>query len=131
MRPVPVLIKMRSVISDDGRLARFFLMFKGGQNAAFALSFDKIGLLLTAIRNVIRTMTARVNASEATSATQIAEGLADPMSVRTVAAGKDLESGARLLWIETIESGAFAFRLTEDTKALLVDALCEDKQVVE
>jgi hypothetical protein len=29
----PPLLKMRSVVSEDGRWARFFLLFKTGQNA--------------------------------------------------------------------------------------------------
>jgi hypothetical protein len=31
----PPLLKMRSVVSEDGRWARFFLLFKTGQNAAY------------------------------------------------------------------------------------------------
>jgi hypothetical protein len=40
----PPLLKMRSIVSDDGRWARFFLLFKTGRNAAFSLPFSDIGL---------------------------------------------------------------------------------------
>jgi hypothetical protein len=31
----PPLLKMRTLVSEDGRWARFFLLFTTGQNAAF------------------------------------------------------------------------------------------------
>ncbi len=55
LKPVPSLHKMRSLVSDDGRIAQFFLLFKGGQNAGFSIPFHKIGLFITAIKNVAKT----------------------------------------------------------------------------
>src|SRR5947199_3674734 len=46
----PPLLKMRSIVSEDGRWARFFLLFTTGQNAAFSLPFSKIGLFLKTVK---------------------------------------------------------------------------------
>ena len=70
----PPLLKMRSVVSEDGRWARFFLLFKTGQNAAFSLPFNTIGLYLKAVKNVIRTMSDRIAARGAFSNAEIADG---------------------------------------------------------
>jgi hypothetical protein len=32
---------MRGAVSNDGRIAKFFLTFKGGQHSAFAIPFHK------------------------------------------------------------------------------------------
>ena len=83
----PPLLKMRSVVSEDGRWARFFLLFKTGQNAAFSLPFNTIGLYLKAVKNVIRTMSDRIAARGAFSNAEIADGLVEAVTVKAVASG--------------------------------------------
>jgi hypothetical protein len=70
----PPLLKMRSVVCEDGRWARFFLLFKTGQNTAFSLPFNTIDLYLKAVKNVIRTMSDRIAARGAFSNAAIADG---------------------------------------------------------
>ena len=72
----PPLIKMRSVVSDDGRSVRFFLLFQTGQNSAFSLPFNKIGLFYNAIKNVVGQMGQRVAVRGGSDAAEISEGLA-------------------------------------------------------
>ena len=76
----PPLLKMRSVVSEDGRWAKFFLLFKTGQNAAFSLPFKDIGLYLKAVKNVIKTMVDRIAARGAFSSAEIADGLAEAVT---------------------------------------------------
>jgi hypothetical protein len=123
----PPLLKMRSVVSDDGRWARFFLLFKTGQNAAFSLPFNTIGLYLKAVKNVIRTMADRIAARGAFSSAEIADGLAEAVTVKSVASGRDADTGDRLLWVETTDSGVFAFRLNEQAVEMFTDALRGDE----
>jgi hypothetical protein len=123
----PPLLKMRSVVSEDGRWARFFLLFRTGQNAAFSLPFDKIGLFLKAIKSVIRTMADRIAARGAFSSADVAEGLAEAVTIKGVATGRDADTGEKLLWVETIDSGAFAFRLSGEAREMLADALRDDE----
>jgi hypothetical protein len=119
----PPLLKMRSVVSEDGRLARFFLLFKTGQNAAFSLPFRDIGLFLKAVKSVIRTMADRIAARGAFSSVEIANGLAEAVTVKSLASGRDAETGDQLLWVETTDSGVFSFRLDEEATEMLIDAL--------
>jgi hypothetical protein len=123
----PPLVKMRSVVSDDGSLVRFFLLFQTGQNSSFSLPFNKIGLFYNAIKNVVGTMGQRVAARGGSDAAQISEGLADAVSVKALATGRDAESGDKLLWIETADGAPFAFRLNGEIVAMLTDALQEDE----
>lgn len=120
MKQVPLLWQMRAAVSKDGRVAKFFLTFKGGQNTAFAIPFHKMGLFMRAVSSTLGAMADRLDASKTA---EIAEGLAQlkPLSIKTVAYGRDAESGERLLWIETTESGPFAFRLTRDAAIALAD----------
>src|SRR5262245_66231962 len=113
----PPLIRMRSVVSDDGRSVRFFLLFQTGQNSAFSLPFSKIGLFYNAVRNVVGTMGQRVAARGGSDAAEISEGLADAVTVKAVATGRDAESGDKVLWIGTAASGPFASRLDSETMA--------------
>jgi hypothetical protein len=123
----PPLLKMRSVVSEDGRWARFFLLFKTGQNAAFSLPFNTIGLYLKAVKNVIRTMSDRIAARGAFSRADIAEGLVEAVTVKAVASGRDAETGDRLLWVETTDSGVFTFRLDHGATEMFTDALRDDE----
>jgi hypothetical protein len=91
----PPLLKMRSVVSEDGRWARFFLLFKTGQNAF--------------------------------SNAEIAEGLVEAVTVKAVASGRDAETGDRLLWVETTDSGVFTFRLDHGATEMFTDALRDDE----
>jgi hypothetical protein len=124
VKAVPPLLQMRAQISDDGRVVRFHLLFKGGLNSAFAIPFNKIGLFLKAIRNTVAAMAARLAVHDASAAAEISEGLADPLSIKTVASGRNPETGERLLWIETVEGGPFAFRLSSDIMEMLKDIVC-------
>ena len=124
----PPLLKMRSVVSEDGRWARFFLLFKTGQNAAFSLPFSDIGLFLKAVKSVTRTMTDRVAARGEFSSAEIADGLAEAVTVKSVARGRDTETGDRLLWVETNDSGVFAFRLSREATEMVADALRDDQE---
>jgi hypothetical protein len=121
----PPLLKMRSLVSEDGRWARFFLLFTTGQNTAFSIPFSKIGLLLKALKTVIRTMAERIAARGAFSTEEVAEGLAEPITVKGIESGRDADTGDKLLWIETTDSGVFAFRLSGTVKEDLADALHE------
>jgi hypothetical protein len=124
----PPLSKMRTIVSEDGRLARFFLLFKTGQNAAFSLPFNDIGLFLRAVKNVIRTMADRISARGAFSSAEIADGLADALTVKVVASGRDANTGDRLLWIETTDCGVFTFRLNREATEMVADALRDDDE---
>jgi hypothetical protein len=75
----PPLLKMRTLVSDDGRWARFFLLFKTGQNTAFSIPFNKIGLLLKVVKTVIKTMADRIAARGAFGTEEVAEGLSEPI----------------------------------------------------
>jgi hypothetical protein len=123
----PPLLKMRSIVSEDGRWARFFLLFKTGQNAAFSLPFSDIGLFLKAVKSVIKTMTDRIAARGAFSSAEIADGLAEAVSVKSVASGRDATTGDRLLWVETDNSGVFAFRLNREATEMVAEALRDDQ----
>jgi hypothetical protein len=123
----PPLVKMRSVVSDDGSSVRFFLLFQTGQNSSFSLPFSKIGLFYNAIKSVVGTMGQRVAARGGSDATQISEGLADAVSVKALATGRDADSGDKLLWIETADGAPFAFRLNGEIVEMLTDALREDE----
>ena len=127
MKLVPSLEKMRSVISDDGRVARFFLLFNGGQNSAFALHYSKMALLLGAIKNTIRTMSARLRSHNESAAAEMSEILAAPQTVETVVTGRD-ESGEAILLIETSDSGSLSLRLTSEARGMLQDALQSDRR---
>jgi hypothetical protein len=124
----PPLIKMRSVVSDDGRSVRFFLLFQTGQNSAFSLPFNKIGLFYNAIKNVVGQMGQRVAARGGSDAAEISEGLADAVTVKAVATGRDADTGDKLLWIETSDGGPFAFRLNHEATEMLAEALREDEE---
>jgi hypothetical protein len=100
------------------------LLFQSGQNSAFSLPFSKIGLFYNAIRNVVGTMGQRVAAS---GGSDPAEGLADAVTVKAVASGRDADSGDKLLWIETADGGPFAFRLNPETIEMLADVLREEE----
>ena len=123
----PPLIKMRSVVSDDGNSVRFFLLFQTGQNSSFSLPFNKIGLFFGAIKNVVDTMGRRIAARGGSDAAEVSQGLADAVTVKAVASGRDAETGDTLLWIETEDGGPFAFRLTGETAEMLTEALREDE----
>jgi hypothetical protein len=69
----PPLLKMRTLVSEDGRWARFFLLFTTGQNTAFSIPFNKIGLLLKAVKTVIKTMADRTAARGPFSTEEVAE----------------------------------------------------------
>ena len=118
----PPLLKMRSVVSEDGRWARFFLLFKTGQNAAFSLPFNTIGLYLKAVKNVIRTMSDRIAARGAFSNAEIADALVGSRPSR--AAGMPRLA---LLWVETTDSVVFTFRLDHGATEMFTDALRDDE----
>ena len=128
MKIIPHLWQMRAAISSDGRLARFFLTFKGGQHSAFALPFHKIGSFLRAVRNVAAAMSERLAAQQPSATAEVAEGLGNALTVKTVASGRDAETGEKLLWIETEESGPFAFRLNSETANLLAEVVRSDTE---
>jgi hypothetical protein len=123
----PPLLKMRTLVSEDGRWARFFLLFTTGQNTAFSIPFNKIGLLLKAVKTVIKMMADRIAARGAFSTEEVAEGLAEPITIKAIESGRDADTGDKLLWIETTDSGVFAFRLSGPAKEALADALHEDE----
>lgn len=125
MKFVPPLDRMRTIVSEDGRVVRFFLMFKGGQHSAFAIHFNKVGLFLRAINNTMGTMSARLSRDPEAASVEIIDGLAEALVVTAVAAGRN-EAGEKLLWIETNDSGAFSFRLTDEARVMLADAVQED-----
>ena len=58
---------------------------------------------------------------------EIAEGLAEAVTVKSVASGRDAETGDRLLWVETNDSGVFAFRLNREATEMMADALRDDR----
>jgi hypothetical protein len=124
----PPLLKMRTMISEDGRWARFFMLFTSGQNTAFSIPFSKIGLFLNVIKSVIRSMAHRIAARGAFSSEEVAEGLSEPICVKGVESGRDGDTGEKLLWVETDDSGVFAFRLNDEVKKTLRDAL-DDEEV--
>jgi hypothetical protein len=52
--------------------------------------------------------------------------LSQALSVKNIVSGRDGETGEKLLWIETVESGPFAFRLTPDAAGMLADVVRPD-----
>jgi hypothetical protein len=122
----PPLLKMRTIVSDDGRWARFFMLFTSG--TAFSIPFSKIGLFLNVIKNVIRLMADRISARGAFTTEEIAEGLSEPISVKGIESGRDEQTGEKLLLVETDDSGMFPFRLSGEVKQTLRDAL-DDEEV--
>ena len=86
-------------------LSSLFLLFTTGQNAAFSLPFSKIGLFLKTIKSVIRTMADRIAARGAFSSAEVAEGLSEPVTVKGIESGRDADTGEKLLWVETTDSG--------------------------
>jgi len=114
---------MRAAVSKDGRVAKFFLTFKGGQHSAFSVPFHKVGLFLKAIRSTIAMMSDRLAAQGPHATAEIAEGLGQALSVRNIVSGKDAETGEK----ETVESGPFAFRLTPDAAHKLADVVRRDR----
>src|SRR6476620_7727399 len=99
MKPVPLLWQMRAAVSRDGRIAKFFLTFKGGQHSAFAVPFHKAGLFLNAIKSTIAMMSDRMAAQEPDATSEITEGLGHALTVKTIASGRAAETGEKLLWI--------------------------------
>ena len=76
MKVVPLLWQMRAAVSNDGRIAKFFLTFKGGQHSAFAVPFHKAGLFLKAIRGTLAMMSDRMaTAPKPDGIAEITEGL--------------------------------------------------------
>jgi hypothetical protein len=49
------------------------------------------------------------------------------VTVKSVASGRDAETGDRLLWVETNDSGVFAFRLNREATEMMADALRDDR----
>ena len=125
MKALLPLLKLRSVISSDGRIAQFFLLFKGGQNAAFTIPFAKIGLLIRAMKGVASTMRSRLFVNENAASSEIRDGLSEALVIQAVAVSFNPETGERLLWIETADSGAFSFRLNERASHTLIEAFAE------
>ena len=123
MKPVPPLHKMRSVVSHDGRIAQFFLLFKGGQNAGFSIPFHKIGLFLTAVKSVAKIARERLSRASGASEAETTAGLSDPARVSAIAIGNNAETGEILLWIETVDNGPFSFELSSEAVSTLSDAL--------
>lgn len=54
-------------------MGSFFLLFTTGQNTAFSIPFNKIGLLLKAVKTVIKTMADRTAARGPFSTEEVAE----------------------------------------------------------
>jgi hypothetical protein len=128
--PTPPLLKLRTIISDDGRWARFFLLFTSGQNTAFAIPFSKIGLFLSVIKNVIRSMADRIATRGAFTTEEVAEGLSEPIPVKGVQSGLDEHTHEKLLWVETTDSGVFAFRLSDEVAETLRDILHHEDELI-
>jgi hypothetical protein len=72
-------------------------------------------------------MADRIAARGAFSSAEIADGLAEAVTVKSVASGRDADTGDRLLWVETTDSGVFAFRLNEQAVEMFTDALRGDE----
>ena len=98
-------------------------MYKGGQHTAFALQFHKVGLFINALKAVVGQMRERLFAQQANGAAEMAEGLAAAGEVCAVGSGRDAESGEALLWLETIDSGSFSFRLNDRAISELAEAV--------
>ena len=49
------------------------------------------------------------------------------MDFKAVASGRDAETGDRLLWVETTDSGVFTFRLDHGATEMFTDALRDDE----
>lgn len=113
MKPISALHRMRTSVSDDSRIAKFFLLLKGGQNFVFSVPFAKLGLLMNAIKDLTRQMSARLLQSDAANNLEVANGLSDSMYIVSITSGRDEETGDKLIWIETETDGCFAFHLTD------------------
>lgn len=76
---------------------------------------------------MIRTMADRIAARGGLSTEEVADGLAEPITVKGIESGRDADTGDKLLWLETTDSGVFAFRLGGPVKKALANALHEDE----
>jgi hypothetical protein len=123
VRQVQPLQKMRSVISTDGRLAQFFLLFRGGQHTAFSVPHHKMGLFIQAVKGVVKTMQGRLAKFPEANAAETMAGLADPAPVCGVVSGTDATTGDTLLQLETTDSGTFSFQLDQSAKETLAATL--------
>jgi hypothetical protein len=105
----------------------FSCCLRPGQNTAFSIPFNKIGLLLKVVKTVIKTMADRIAARGAFGTEEVAEGLSEPITIKGIESGRDADTDDKLLWIETTDSGVFAFRLSGPVKEALADALHDDE----
>jgi hypothetical protein len=113
MKPIFGLLRLRTAASDDSRIARFYLLLKGGQNFAFTVPFSKLGLLIKSLKEITFQMASKLMKSNVNEQLEIMEGLADPMTIASITSGRDEATGDKLLWLETVSDGSFAFHLTK------------------
>jgi hypothetical protein len=125
----PFLAKLSTVISDDGRFARFTAVTKLGQNLSFVLPYDRIGSLIATFQNVSRTMAERL-ATYGQASETASQALASAPTVRAVAMGCDADTGDMLLWLETSDGGPFSFRLDQQSVLLLEDSLNQHAKAI-
>lgn len=124
----PRLARIRSFYSKDGQFAQFMFLNKAGQNFSFTVPFSEMGALITAFRKLARDMGERLaNRGKETEA-QIAEGMSSASLVVGLAVGSDLETGEALVWFETAEGGAMAFRVSEELRQELHIALSSRRE---
>jgi len=119
----PALARVRSFPSYDGRFAQFSILNKVGQSIEFTISYREIGVLIRSIQKTARTMGERLFANERLAAAEIAEGLAQAPALTDVAIAQDQPTGDLLLWLESAESGAISFRLSDQAREELEAAL--------
>ena len=117
----PALARVRSFPSYDGRFAQFSILNKVGQSIEFTISYREIGVLIRSIQKTARTMGERLFANERLAAAELTEGLAQAPAVTAV--DQDEPTGDLLLWLESAESGAIAFRVSDQAREELEAAL--------
>jgi hypothetical protein len=119
----PALARVRSFPSYDGRFTQFSILNKLGQSVEFTISYREIGLLIRSMQKTARTMGERLFANERMAAAEIAAGLAEAPVLSAVAISQDEATGEVLLWLESAESGAFSFRLSDQAREEIEAAL--------
>jgi hypothetical protein len=121
------LEKLRADPSPDGRYARFVLMNRAGQHLAFIIPFDRIGLLLRAIKRLIGTMRDRLFARKPEAASVLHASLTAAPPIAAVTVAHDGENGDALLCLETADEGLYSFRFNTRAVDQLMEALMEYK----
>jgi len=118
----PRLARVRSHFSHDGQFAQFTMVNKAGAHLSFTIPFSELGALMGVFRNVAKTMSQLLGASEHASSAQAMEGLANAQPATALTMARDADTGDALLGFES-EDGGISVRLSPEMLRELRSAL--------